>query len=508
MFLIPKADPVALPHWVNDFCVLNDNTIPDVHPLPHVDDILADCGRGKIWSKIDMTNSFFQTRVHLEDVHLTAVSTPLSLYEWLIMPMGLHNAPTIHQHRVTAALCAFIGQFCHVYLDDIVIWSDSIEEHVEHLQLIFDALKTAQLYCNLKKCHFFLLELDFLGHQISRKGIEAQSSKVDKILQWPVPCNATEVCAFLGLVHYIANYLPKLAEHTHILTPLTTKDAKQQFPTWTAKHQCTFDAIKALVVSQECLTVIDHANPGENNIFVTCDMSDWRTGAVLSFGLTWETARPVAFDSMQLKGAELNYPIHKKELLAILHALKKWCADLLGMMFQVYTDHRTLENFTSQKDLSCHQLRWQEFLSQYDMMITYIKGEENTVADALSRLPLASFADEAPLAGTDQPCAMTASVLSISAPANLLTEIRTGYQSDPFCVRMAANQASIPGCVECNGLWFLGSCLLVPHMGTIREDLFKMAHDASGHFGTDKLYALVMPRLGATSHAIQLTILA
>ncbi|TFY53313.1 hypothetical protein EVJ58_g9521 [Rhodofomes roseus] len=139
-FLIPKADPTALPRWVNDYRMLNDNTVPDAHPLPRVDDILADCGKGKIWSKMDMTNSFFQTRVHPKDVHKTAVSTPLGLYEWLVMPMGLRNAPAIHQRRVTAALRKFIGRFCHVYLDDIVIWSNSVEEHAQHVQMILDAL--------------------------------------------------------------------------------------------------------------------------------------------------------------------------------------------------------------------------------------------------------------------------------------------------------------------------------------------------------------------------------
>jgi hypothetical protein len=129
-------------------------------------------------------------------------------------------------------------------------------------------------------------------------------------------------------------------------------------------------------------------------VYVTCDASDWRTGAVLSFGPTWAMARPVAFDSMQLKGAERNYPVHKKELLAIIRALKKWRSDLLGMNFYVYTDHRTLENFDTQRDLSRRQLRWQEFLSQYDFAIVYIPGDDNTVADALSRVPPNAFPEE------------------------------------------------------------------------------------------------------------------
>jgi hypothetical protein len=108
--------------------------VMDAHPLPQVDDILADCARGKIWSKLDMTNSFFQMRVHPDDVHLTAVSTPLGLYEWLVMPMGLRNAPPIHQRRMTAALRKYIGKFCHIYLDNIVVWSNTVEEHTAHLQ--------------------------------------------------------------------------------------------------------------------------------------------------------------------------------------------------------------------------------------------------------------------------------------------------------------------------------------------------------------------------------------
>jgi len=326
-FLVPKTDLTVLPRWVNDYRVLNANTVLDAHPLPRVDDILADCAKGKIWSKLDMTNSFFQTRVHPDDIHLTAVTTPFGLYEWLAMPMGLRNSPPIHQRRMTSALRELLGKICHIYLDDIVIWSETVEQHTEHIRLVLTALRKAKLYCNPKKCHFYLLEMDFLGHHISARGIEAHTSKVDKILDWPLPRNTTDVRSFLGLVRYISWFLPKLADFTCILTPLTTKEARRNFPPWTAEHQMAFDAIKALVVSRECLTTIDHANLGDNKVFVTCNASDWRTGATLSFGPSWELARPVAFDSMQLKGAEKNYPVHEKELIAIIRALEKWRSD-------------------------------------------------------------------------------------------------------------------------------------------------------------------------------------
>ena len=121
-FIVPKANPNVLPQWVNDYRQLNENKITNSHPLPCIDDILNDCAKGKIWGTIDMTNSFFQTHMNPDHVHLTAVNMPLGLYEWLVMPMGLKNAPAIHQRCVTAVLRELIGKFCHVYLDDIVIW--------------------------------------------------------------------------------------------------------------------------------------------------------------------------------------------------------------------------------------------------------------------------------------------------------------------------------------------------------------------------------------------------
>ena len=393
-FIVPKSDAAVLACWVNDYRILNANTVLDAHPLPRVNDILADCAKGKVWSKLNMTNSFFQTRVHPDDVHLTAVTMPFGLYKWLAMPMGLSNSPPIHQRHMTVALWELLGKICHIYLDDIVIWSDTVEQHTKHVRMVLAALRKAKLYCNPKKCHFFLLELEFLGHHISACGIEANASKVDKILNWPIPQNTTEVRSFLGLVRYISWYLPNLANFTRILTPLTTKEARRHFPLWTAEHNTAFEAIKALVISRECLTTIDHENLGDNKVFVTCNASDWRTGSVLSVGTSWETARPVAFDLMQLKGAEKNYPMHEKELLAVVCALKKWRSDLLGIPIYIYTDHRTLQNFDTQRDLSHRQLRWQELMSQYDMEIVYIPGEDNTVADALSHVPDGAFPGE------------------------------------------------------------------------------------------------------------------
>lgn len=146
-----------------------------------------------MWATLDMTDSFFQTQMHPNDIHKTAITTPLGNYKWCVMPMGFQNSPSIQQHRVTNVLQPYIGKICHVYLDDIVIWSKSVQKHVKNVHTVMIALRNAKLYCNEKKCKLFSFEINFLGHKISRKGIETNGSKVDKILEWPVPKLAQNV---------------------------------------------------------------------------------------------------------------------------------------------------------------------------------------------------------------------------------------------------------------------------------------------------------------------------
>ena len=171
-----------------------------------------------------MTNSFFQTRVHPDDIHLTAVQTPWGLYKWVVMPMGGCNALSTHQRRMTDALRELIGKICHVYLDDIIIWSQTVEEHEANVTKVLEALHKANLFCNGSKTTLFSTEISFLGHKISAAGIQADPRKIGRILNWPQPTTATNVRGFLGLTRYIAAFLPALAEHTSILTPLTTKE--------------------------------------------------------------------------------------------------------------------------------------------------------------------------------------------------------------------------------------------------------------------------------------------
>ena len=498
-FIIPKADPTVLPRWVNDYRQLNSNTVTDSFPLPRVSEILADCANGSFFASIDMTNSFFQTRMHPDDIKLTAVNTPWGLYEWVVMPMGIKNVPAIHQRRVTSALRNWIGKICHVYLDDIVIWSRSLEDHERNVSTILNALKTHKLYCNPKKTKLVCTEIRFLGHRISANGIEADEGKADRILNWPTPSSAKQVRSFLGLVRYLATFLPQLAEYTRTLDTLTKKECDKTFPDWTENHQHAFDSIKQLATSTECLTTIDYAKMPEYKIFVTTDASDYGSGAILSFGPSHDTARPVAYDSRTFKGAELNYPVHEKEMLAIIRALKKFRTDLLGHKFEIWTDHKTLEHFHSQKDLSRRQVRWLEFLSQYDATIHYLPGEKNTVADALSRLPTTGVPAVAALL-----TAPNQSTLSrFQLEDTLLENIRAGYNSDPFTQKLANSAPGMPNVREESGFWFIDDRLFIPNAKDTREILFRIAHDKIGHFGSPKTYhalrdAFYWPRMKQT----------
>ena len=237
------------------------------------------------------------------------------------------------------------------------------------------------------------------------------------------------------------------------------------------------------MLSWECLTTIDHDRMGDQQIFVTCDASDLWTGTCLSFGDMWEMAQPVAWDSVQLSPAEWNYPTHEKEMLAIVRALKKFRADLLGAHFVVYTDHHTLECFQKQRDLLEQQAQWQEFSTNYDFSIEYVKGGRNMVADALSWLPVGE--GEGPV---DKPRAV-ASVLWVSTDPKLSVDIRRRYQTDVFCQKMLQNMMSFLNIKVDNSLIYIRSRLVIPWTGMIREDLFQMAHDSLGHFGMEKSYA-------------------
>jgi hypothetical protein len=211
------------------------------------------------------------------------------------------------------------------------------------------------------------------------------------------------------------------------------KQCDKNFPTWTGQHQMAFDTIKVLATSKKCLTTINPSLMPGHKIFVTTDTSNFGSGTVLVFSPTYDTARPVAYDSHTFKGIELNYPVHEKELLTIIRVLAKWRTDLLSYLFEVWTDHRTLEHFGTQRDLSQRQARWMEFLSHYNTTIHYLPGEKNCAADALSCLP-------------DPPLSMITSIFATTQNRKIhsqfeledaiLDEIKQGYVTNPHIAKL------------------------------------------------------------------------
>jgi hypothetical protein len=339
-------------------------------------------------------------------------------------------------------------------------------------------------------------------------------------VNWPVPHSAKDVRRFLGLVRYLVVFLPDLARYSTILSRLTEKEHDTHFPGWNDAYQSAFDSIKCLVLSSDCLTTNDYAQLPELKIFVTTDASDTGSGAVLSFGKTFESARPVAFDSKSFKKAELNYPVHEKELLAIVRVLEKWRVDLIGVPFTVLTDHRTLECFQTQRHMSRRQARWMEFLQQYGFNIVYLRSEDNTAADTLSRTSFGASDTEAEafhmsscnrfdelevavcmlldtsasvqaqwapaLCSIDE--VVTATTSDVAVDDELHTIIMEGYNEDSWSSKLLSTWRNTPNVTMKGGLLFFEDRLIVPRTGNIRETIFTLAHDSLGHFGLDKSY--------------------
>lgn len=184
-----------------------------------------------------MTNVLLQMRVNPDDIHLTAVTTPFGLYEWIVMPMGCQNALVTHQRRMCAALRWFIGKIHHVYLNNIIIWSLLVAKHLRNVEKIMKAMQEHSLFCSTKKTELFCTMIQFLGNIIFANGAEADPSKIKSIARWPIPKKAKDVCTFLGLICYMAAFLPRLAEHTAVLLALTMKEAENKSLEWEDAQQ-------------------------------------------------------------------------------------------------------------------------------------------------------------------------------------------------------------------------------------------------------------------------------
>ena len=457
-----------------DYRALNNQTIKDKFPLPRIDAMLDGLSGATVFSKLDLSQGYHQVQVKPEDAYKTGFSTPFGHFEFTVMPFGLSNAPATFQRMMNATLGPYLSKFCCVYLDDILVYSRTAAEHVDHLTKVLQALADAKLFAKREKCEFGLDSVQFLGHVVSADGIAMDPGKLDAIRNYPAPLNITQLRSFLGLANYYRRFIKS---YSHTALPLTNLTGKGTAWEWGAVQNAAFESLKAKLTSAPVLKMPDFSK----QFFVTTDACNFAMGAVLQqdFG---QGNQPIAFLSKRLSGAQRNYPPGDLEALAIITALQEWRCYLQGSEFIVNSDHRTLQRLQTQRLLSGRRARYAEFLQEYNCTVRYIKGSTNVVADALSRRP-DLFAVHA---STDPP----------TQP--MLDEFRASSALDSF-VSSDKKLGAASRLVEQKGLYFsrVYGTLYVPQAQHGKQDLRKLlvteCHRAaiSGHFGVDKVTALL-----------------
>ena len=267
-----------------------------------------------------------------------------------------------------------------MFIDDILIYSPSSEEHSEHLRIVLQTLREQKLYAKFSKCEFWLKSVSFLGHIISEEGVSVDPKKVEAIVDWPRPTTITEVRSFLGLAGYYRKFIEDFAKIAVPLTQLTQKRKKFE---WSQKCEESFEELKKRLVTAPVLIL-----PSDTGGFsIYSDASKGGLGCVLM-----QNGKVIAYASRQLKPYEQNYPTHDLELAAVVFALKLWRHYLYGETCEVFTDHQSLKYLFTQKELNMRQRRWLELIKDYDLKISYHPGKANKVADALSRKSFGTLA--------------------------------------------------------------------------------------------------------------------
>jgi hypothetical protein len=359
-----------------DYRALNKATVKNRYPLPRIDELMDQLAGAKYFTKIDLYSGYHQIRIKEEDVPKTAFRTRYGHYEFLVLPFGLTNAPATFMTLMNDVFKEYLDKFVVIYLDDILVYSKTKDDHVRHLRDVLSKLREHKLYAKIVKCEIMKNVVEYLGHFISSQGISVDKRKIDAVYNWPTPYNVSELRSFLGLASYYRKFVKGFSA---LVTPLTTFLHKEQTFRWDNEQKQAFDNIKHCLTTAPVLLIPDPSKA----FTVTTDASDFAVGAVLSQD-QGQGDQPVAFESRKLSPAELNYPVHEKELLAIVHALRLWKTYLEGQRFTVITDHASLEYIKTQHNLSRRQARWLETLQSFDFEVRYRPGKTNVVANALS----------------------------------------------------------------------------------------------------------------------------
>ncbi|KAJ1578391.1 hypothetical protein NDA11_005217 [Ustilago hordei] len=359
-FISPSDSPAASPilfvkkkdgslRLCVDYRGLNRITIRNRYPLPLIDELLDRLRKARFFTRIDLRGAYNLLRIAKGDEWKTAFRTRYGLFQYNVMPFGLTNAPASFQHLMNDTFKDMLDRSLIIYLDDLLIYSPTLEQHQRHVSAVLARLRQAGLYAKAEKCQFSTSQTEFLGFVVSDQGVSMDPSKTEVITNWP----------------------------------LLRKEAQSAPFAWHNDAQHAFEQLRSAFGTDTILRHFDPTRP----IIVETDASDFAVAAVLSQSFDQGTRHPIAFFSKKLDPAQLNYPIFDKEMFAIVAAFKHWRQYLEGAKFpvQVLTDHRSLEYFTTTKQLNRRQARWSELLSDFDFVIQYRPGAQAGLPDALTR---------------------------------------------------------------------------------------------------------------------------
>ena len=426
----PWASPIVLVKKKNGemrFCVdyrrLNAVTRKDVFPLPRIDDLLDQLKGKTVFSILDAKSGYWQIKMERESQEKTAFVTTQGLYEFRVMPFGLCNAPATFQRLMQKILAGLGGDtpFCDVYIDDIIVFSSNLRDHISHLEQVFSRLRRAGLKLHLGKCQFGCPEVLYLGHIISAAGVAPNPEKVAAVRDFPTPTSVQTVRQFLGLASYYRRFIRNFAKIASPLHALTRQDVPF---VWTLSCQNSFQQLKDHLISAPVLVYPDFTKP----FTLHTDASGEGLGAVLEQEQPDGRPHPIAYASRTLNTHERKYGITELEALGVVWAARHFRAYLYGHQCVVYTDHAALKTMLTARHQTGKLARWGQTLAELELDIQYKPGRANSNADALSRSPLLGAQEAVNSPGEEE-----AQVATVSADLESMESANTRQlqQQDP-----------------------------------------------------------------------------